>query len=693
MRKCLRKVSIIVLILFIFISNCSLATTSEISDNYKEWTKLSEEEKEKTIQPSVYTLTIEDFMKNSDYSKATRMLSGTYKSSYSINEDVSYQKKNQETTNQCWAFATTTALETNMAKIRKKNVVLSPRHIEYSTSNNFLDGTNKRAYKREINSGGNSYISLAYCTSGNGPVLEADMPFENNSNKINLKDINIKPTLKLENYVQFPTIKKERTGDSIKYSDGNGVEYTEVQVQNVRNMIKEQIEKNGSVIAYTYIDNSLQNFNMEKYKKGTSKYVAYYNNGNKIFGNHAVSIIGWDDNFSKENFDENSKPIHDGAFLVASSSYLQDGTFSEYYISYDDALIEEGNFGITSTSDIDYDSIYQYDDYGYNLSYALKYESTKEPIKNAYISNVFNRNNTPEGKDEYLNEVSIYVVDATNVDIYVNANDDDKNKTVKVASAGILDSGYHTIKLSTPIKLTGNKFVIEANLKSDSIAVPLEANLKTILGQSSPWDNATSEKGQSYISVNGKDWNDLVETELKDSNVCLKGFTTYQDESKVKNVEGISLNESDKSMKKGESITLVSKITPNDATNKEVIWSSSNEEIAKVSDKGIVTAISEGEAVITAKTVDGEKVAECKIEVNGDIPKEDEVYYEDSKSPENSKPSTAVPTITITKTKDETTSNKILPKTGMRTILIITICGVIIMGILFIINRKMKDIK
>lgn len=437
----------------------------------------------------------------------------------------------------------------------------------------------------------------------------------------------------------------------------------------------------------------LQILILKKYGSGETQKIAYYNDGNEKIANHAINIIGWDDNFSKDNFAEDSKPIHDGAFLVSNSTYDKNEILSEFYVSYDDALIEAGNFGIISTSDVDYDSIYQYDDYGYNLSYPLVYESNEEPVKEVYVSNVFNRNSVPEGKDEYLNEVSIYIADTCNVDIYVNASNGDKNKIKKVATAGILKPGYHTIKLSTPIKLTGNEFVIGANLKSDSVKLSLEANLKSVLGQSSYWDNATSEKGQSFISLDGENWNDLAESALKDSNICLKGFTIYQDEKQVKNVENITLNESNKTIKKGESTTLIAEITPNDATNKEVIWSSSNENVATVSEKGIVTAVSKGEAIITAKTVDGEKIAECKITVDGDIPKEDEVYYENNQNTDNTKISITSPTITTAQTTDKTTSNKILPKTGMKTMLILTISGIGIMGILFIKNRKMKDIK
>ena len=85
--------------------------------------------------------------------------------------------------------------------------------------------------------------------------------------------------------------------------------------------------------------------------------------------------------------------------------------------------------------------------------------------------------------------------------------------------------------------------------------------------------------------------------------------------SKVISVESISLDKTTAELTEGETITLTATIKPENATNKNVIWSSSNEEIATVKD-GVVSAIKEGEATITAKTEDGGKTATCTVKVN-----------------------------------------------------------------------------
>lgn len=65
----------------------------------------------------------------------------------------------------------------------------------------------------------------------------------------------------------------------------------------------------------------------------------------------------------------------------------------------------------------------------------------------------------------------------------------------------------------------------------------------------------------------------------------------------------------------GKTDQLVATIKPDDATDKTVMWSSSDETVATVSSKGLVTAVEEGTATITAKTVDGSFAAICAVQV------------------------------------------------------------------------------
>ena len=79
-------------------------------------------------------------------------------------------------------------------------------------------------------------------------------------------------------------------------------------------------------------------------------------------------------------------------------------------------------------------------------------------------------------------------------------------------------------------------------------------------------------------------------------------------------VTGVTLNKTEVTLQQGNATILTATITPSDATNKNIIWSSSNTSVATVNN-GKVTAIFAGTANITAKTSDGGFTATCKVTV------------------------------------------------------------------------------
>lgn len=81
-------------------------------------------------------------------------------------------------------------------------------------------------------------------------------------------------------------------------------------------------------------------------------------------------------------------------------------------------------------------------------------------------------------------------------------------------------------------------------------------------------------------------------------------------------VTGVSISPTTGSIAYGEStLTIKATVTPSNATNKAVAWTSSNENVATVSAKGVVTAVSAGTATITATTMDGGFTATCAVTV------------------------------------------------------------------------------
>ncbi|MBR6759895.1 MAG: Ig-like domain-containing protein [Alistipes sp.] len=80
-------------------------------------------------------------------------------------------------------------------------------------------------------------------------------------------------------------------------------------------------------------------------------------------------------------------------------------------------------------------------------------------------------------------------------------------------------------------------------------------------------------------------------------------------------VTAVTLNKAAVKLNPEATVQLTATVAPENATNKAVAWTSSKEEVATVSDAGLVTAVAEGEATITVTTEDGAKTASCKVTV------------------------------------------------------------------------------
>ncbi len=90
-------------------------------------------------------------------------------------------------------------------------------------------------------------------------------------------------------------------------------------------------------------------------------------------------------------------------------------------------------------------------------------------------------------------------------------------------------------------------------------------------------------------------------------------------------VESISLNQTTASITIGETLMLSASVSPSNATDKDITWSSSNQSIASVSGYGLVTAVGEGTATITAMAANGESVS-CIVTTLNITPK-NQIWY------------------------------------------------------------------
>lgn len=436
-------------------------------------------------------------------------------SKFDLRRSIEVVVKDQETTNECWAFAVNTALETNLLMTKNEKFDFSERHMVYATAKSFKDGTNPLGHNRDANGGGNPSIAMAYITSGRGPILETEMPFSINEEKISLSEIEGKNVQKkVTDYIMFPTILKTKDSKgNITYSDEEKTTiYTETQIEENRNNIKQHIMKYGSVTAMT-----LSGTAYSEYYNYELDYPAFYCDNENLVLNHQVSIIGWDDTYLVENFNEGHRPSKPGAYLVLNS-YGTQGNYKNgcYYISYEDAYIEMGIVGIINVENIDYDNIYQYDPLGLSSSVCLDEE------KVLYGANVFSRNKDVE---EQLNEISIASVVEQNFELYINSEDGELNqdKLQKIETdVTAIRQGYTTIKLKEPIKLTGDKFAVAVKYsgKNKKAYIGVEVPTKTY------WATATSNLGESYYSQDMNTWTDLTKAGLSNANVCIKAFTT-----------------------------------------------------------------------------------------------------------------------------------------------------------------------
>ncbi|MGN1299501.1 MAG: leucine-rich repeat domain-containing protein [Candidatus Scatovivens sp.] len=478
---------------------------TEYSKRYLEWLALPEEERKGTIAPLPFN--VRETAKTGLFNFVRRAAKSiTLPESYVLidknetNIDVkqyggiSIERKDQMNTGECWAFSSLSTVETNLALNQNEYYEFSERHMEYNTSKSFLEGQeNPWALNREAGYGGFATTAFTYLSRGTGPLLEEDMPFENNEANI---DINTMPkidsTKKIGNLIYLPSIYKEITADGIIYMDANYNEYSKSEVTEIRNKIKEHIMKNGGIVTAIWAPSEQYFYNPDKYSE---------NNNGIGMTNHDVTIIGWDDNFSKDNF--KYKPNEDGAYIVLNSWGKEWGNEDIYYISYEDLMVESSLRGLANVEDVDYDTIYQYD--------------ISEMISNLrcnYAANIFT------SKDyEELTEISIGTIVDNTYNVYLSQNTDNLSlqNAQKIFSNVELKAGYNRLKLNEKINLEkGSNFAIIVEALNSDKGIGFE-NSGEYFG------NATSNFGESFASMDGINWDDMHEYNI--DNFSIKAYT------------------------------------------------------------------------------------------------------------------------------------------------------------------------
>lgn len=235
----------------------------------------------------------------------------------------------------CWAYSSLSTYETLLLK---DNLFYGDLNVDTldvwgSVRDNGL------GWQREILNGGYTSIATGFFTSWSGPDTEED-----------------------------PVPRYGTTSVSL-YN------------KNERDEIKRAVMRTGAVTA-NYNDNSLG-----KSEDSCSFYLP--EKATTSISGHSISIVGWDDEYSKENFDGYSMPENDGAWFCKNSWGDYNSLGGYFWISYEDFFLLNGDYFDEGFSIEGYQQINDNDHLYQNEEYGATYEFMQESAKKQTFFNVF----------------------------------------------------------------------------------------------------------------------------------------------------------------------------------------------------------------------------------------------------------------------------------------------------------------
>ena len=399
-----------------------------------------------------------------------------YRGTYNANEEGFVTGvKNQRNTSLCWAFSLASNLETSLLTREQKYYDLSEEQLAYFWANRVNDPLGNTPNDKitrtqsDYHGTGNGRVASFFLSTWSGMTTEEKVPFQSSS-------------------VTWP--------DSLAYDTSAYMEdaiFSQYTVDRTKQLLMEY----NSVSAMIYM---LDNY----YYPDTASYSCPQSG----LVNHAVTIVGWDDTYSKENFPSASGVKNDGAWIVKNSYGSNWGDHGYFYLSYEDASITNLVCN-TATTKPDYPNNYFYDG-----AAAGTVTFPGKTINNGYyVSNIF-KATAGNGKDEELGEI-VTAVPQDNTDFQIQVYTDLKNTSDPTsgtpAYAEPVDytqplAGIHTIHLNTPVKIPQGTFY------SVVIRIPDGSNKFYVekTTTSTSWFTATAgiDPDQSFISTSGKKWYD-----------------------------------------------------------------------------------------------------------------------------------------------------------------------------------------
>ena len=259
-------------------------------------------------------------------------------------------------------------------------------------------------------------------------------------------------------------------------------------------------------------------------------YTCYYQNA-ATTTSHEVTVIGWDDSFSADNFDpltegdtrteaERVKPDRDGAWLCQNSWGSDWGDGGYFWLSYYDSSVVAGTCVVYEYSAGDtHDNNYQYD------AAVIPGKRSFTNTDCVYYGNVFTASGTEE-----LSAVGAYST-GLNVPytVYVykdltDASDPTGGTLVSTTSGTFPYLGYYTVEVEPVLLWEGESFSVVIRVGADADGKVLVPTCYT----NSSWLSVNEvEPGQSFTSANGATWRDcaVAAENLTACNVRVKALT------------------------------------------------------------------------------------------------------------------------------------------------------------------------
>ncbi len=236
---------------------------------------------------------------------------------------------------------------------------------------------------------------------------------------------------------------------------------------------------------------------------------AYYV-ADSLYTNHSVSLVGWDDDFSRENFAE-PQPENNGAWLVKNSYGTDAGDYGYIWISYEDGALfsEDIAYALADFAPIGEESLLYYDEYG-----ATQFV----PVSKA--ANVY-------PMDGWIRAVTLCTLDGKGAQVVLRLMQMEESglptgESVVVGKAAIAHNGYVTIPIEYEQRLDGNVALIAEF--SREVQIGVDQSLLSDSGR--PVFNGLCQEGESMIYLD-EQWSNCS-TQGEGFNFSLRAYLSKQ---------------------------------------------------------------------------------------------------------------------------------------------------------------------